>query len=183
MTTLHPTRSNRGPIRRVPVWAIVVVGILVGALLVGAGLLLTNGGDDDAPAAKATPTCTPQPADTTPPAGKTAVNVYNATARAGLARDTADALALRSFTVGDVANDPNKATITGTAVVRYVPGATAQARWVAAQVPAATMQQVAAKGRKGAAKVDLVVGSGYTALATPAQATAAFTASAPRTGC
>jgi hypothetical protein len=162
---------------------VVVVGVLVGALLVGAGLLLTNGKDDDSPSAAATPTCT-QVADTAtaPPTAPVTINVYNSTSRAGLARDTADALEGRGFKIAAVANDPKKATIAGTAVVRHVSTALEQARWAAAQVPGSTLQQVAATGRKGA-KVDVVIGAGYTTLATPAEAQAAFVASGPKTGC
>ena len=53
------------------------------------------------PAAGATAAALPKPAQIT-------VNVYNATTRTGLAKDTADELRKRGFKIGDVGNAPAK---------------------------------------------------------------------------
>jgi hypothetical protein len=182
MTSLQPTPS-RSFFRRIPVWAVAVVAALLGLLLIGAGLLIT--GRDDKVAAPPAPTCTPSPpapSATVPPTAAVDVNVYNATERAGLARDTADALEDRGFKAGAVANDPKKAKIAGTAVIRHVADAEDDARWVAAQVDGATLTVVPASGRTGA-DVDLVIGAGFTQLAPEPAALAAFAASAPQTTC
>jgi hypothetical protein len=96
------------------------------------------------------------------------VNVYNATTRHGLARETSIEMTHRGFRIGAVANDPLNKIIPASAEVRYGPAGAAAAKVVAAQVPSPTMVRDARKG----AVVDLVVGDGYTALLTPAQAKA-----------
>ena len=68
------------------------------------------------------------------PAEKVKVNVYNATSRAGLASDTANALKRRGFRIGKVANDPTNRKVTGEAEVRHGPKGKAAARTVGAQV-------------------------------------------------
>ncbi|RKN07197.1 LytR family transcriptional regulator [Streptomyces radicis] len=73
-------------------------------------------GDDDggrAPraqaGARAGEDCTPaSTAERLPEPAAITVNVFNATARTGLAQDTADALAERGFTIGEVANAPEE---------------------------------------------------------------------------
>jgi hypothetical protein len=187
VTTLRPTRSEGGPLRRIPMWVLVVAAALVGVLLIGAGLLLTNGSSSkvqQTPVA-ATPTCTPKAPSasaTKPPTQQITVNVYNSPDRVGLASETAGELDGRGFAVDKITNDPEKADITGTAVVRFVPGNRTAARWVAAQVPGATIVKVPAAGHAGA-KVDLVLGQGFDALATETDAKAAFAASVPTPTC
>ena len=95
-----------------------------------------------------------------------------------VAADTAEAMEARAFKVDEVDNDPEKATVSGTAEVRYVGKSEVNARWVAAQVAGATVVKVAAQGHPGA-KVDLVIGEQFDALASTAEATTAFAASAP----
>lgn len=177
MTTLQPTPSRR----RMPRWAVVTVAAVLGVALIGGGLLLTTTGGDDSPAASPTPTCTPTAV--APPA-KVAINVYNATDRAGLAASTADELATRGFVVDLVDNDPTGADVTGTAEIRFVGAASAApARWAAAQVPLAPAPtKVAARGHDGA-KVDLVIGDDFDGLATTEEARVAFAASAPAPAC
>jgi LytR cell envelope-related transcriptional attenuator len=154
--------------------AATVAALIVGVVVGWFGHSLRN--HHKASAAKAevcvTHTSTPVAAGPVPKASTVTVNVYNATARAGLARTTGAELATRQFNVANVANDPLKATIAGSAVVRYGPKGLAQARLVAAQVPGATLL----KDNRTDATVDLVIGNGFQAVATPAQVTAALNA-------
>jgi LytR cell envelope-related transcriptional attenuator len=197
MTTLHPSRGDgrRGPLRSV---VAVVLALAVG---LGAGWYL--GGRDKATTATApssTPSCqrtsasstshTPSPTGTRRPTASGAahatakpvtlpapntitVNVYNATTRRGLARTTSLEMSSRGFTVGQVANDPLNRVIPAPAEVRYGPRGVLAARVVAAQVPDPRMVRDARKN----ATVDLVLGEGFTALNTPAQAQAQLIAS------
>ena len=183
MTQLRPTPSRR-VWGRIPRWALVATITVLGLALIGAGLVLSRSGGSTK-AATPTPTCTPTPAPgaTTPPTTAIRINVYNATARAGLARFTADKLAGRGFTIDTVANDPTQSTVNGTAIVRYVSGTASPARWVAAQVPNATLVKVSGVARLTTAKIDLVIGTKYRNLAPPADAAAAYAASAPTKPC
>lgn len=65
----------------------------------GAGKVAEEAGQGDCPNAPPTRADLPEPEAIT-------VNVYNATTRQGLAQQTADALAARGFTIGEVANAP-----------------------------------------------------------------------------
>jgi hypothetical protein len=101
------------------------------------------------------------------------VNVYNATDRRGLAAKVAGQLERRGFDVRKVDNDPLGRTVTGAAEVRHGDDGAAAARTVAAQVgPVVAVPD----GRPGGS-VDLVVGTGFTALVAPAEAAAALSPS------
>jgi len=103
------------------------------------------------------------------------LNVYNSTNRNGLAAATAAELKKRGFMIAKVTNDPLKANLTVAAEVR---GAVAPAmRMVAAEVAGA---QLHADTRTDGS-VDLVLGTGFTALANPDQVAAALAASSPST--
>jgi LytR cell envelope-related transcriptional attenuator len=107
------------------------------------------------------PTCIPAlPADAPAPAD-IRLNVYNATARNGLASSTAGALRERGFAILDVANDPTGKTITGTAEVRAGADNSAAAAVVVVQVAGAVF--VADNRTDGT--VDLVVGDAFIELA------------------
>jgi cytoskeletal protein RodZ len=111
------------------------------------------------------------------------VNVYNATTRKGLAKTTSGELAARGFHTGKVTNDPSKKIIAAAAEIRYGPAGAEAAKVVAAQVIGAVLVP---DNRKDGS-VDFVLGEGYAALATPAQASAAIAAlgtpSASPSGC
>ncbi len=111
------------------------------------------------------------------------VNVYNATTRKGLAKTTSVELAARGFRTGKVANDPSKKIIAAAAEIRYGTAGAEAAKVVAAQVIGAVLVP---DNRKDGS-VDFVLGEGYAALATPAQASAAIAAlgtpSASPSGC
>ena len=98
------------------------------------------------------------------------VNVYNATTRSGLALTTSLQLGSRGFKIGKVANDPAKKIIAASAEIRYGPSGLVEAKVVAAQVIGAVM----VPDHRKDATVDLVLGDGYVALASPQQAAAAL---------
>jgi hypothetical protein len=98
------------------------------------------------------------------------VNVYNATARQGLAAQVAGELRARGFAVSQVANDPLHTTFAGPAEVRAGPAGANQLRVIMAQVAGG----VAQTDTRQDASVDLVLGDGFQALRDPAQANAAL---------
>ena len=98
------------------------------------------------------------------------VNVYNSTTRSGLAARVAALLRARGFVVVKVANDPLRRHVTGVAELRHSDRGVAPARTVAAHVGAV----VDVPDSRKDATVDVVVGSGFVALRTPAQAAAAL---------
>lgn len=126
------------------------------------------------PAAGATAVVFPKPAQIT-------VNVYNATTRTGLAKDTADELKKRGFKIGNVGNAPAKfdQKVKGTAILLGPATALKTSLPVlATQVTAADQRTEA--GRKGTA-VDLIIGNAFKSLTPQATAAKAITAlSAPK---
>ena len=145
----------------------VLVLLVVGAGLVAAGLYLDVIGGTS----KKVDVVSPTPCSTTPPAlvpGRVKVNVYNATGRAGLAASTSTELRLRGFVIGAVANDPARAKVKGTALIRHGRKGAAAAKLVAAQVPGAKP----AIDKRTTAVVDLVLGDTFKTLGpTPSAAT------------
>lgn len=112
--------------------------------------------------------CAPTAREAAAPAPAT-VNVYNATARAGIAAATARLVRGHGFPVGAVRNDPVGKPVAEPAVVRFGPGGEATAQQVLALVGGA----VPVKDARGDDSVDLVLGDGFTALASlPAAAPA-----------
>jgi len=105
-----------------------------------------------------------------PAAAQIKLNVYNSTNRHGLAATTATALKKRGFTIGSVTNDPLKANLTAAAEVRGASANAAAMHVVAAEVVGAELH---ADGRADNS-VDLVLGAGFTALASPDQVSAAL---------
>ncbi|HEU5355293.1 MAG TPA: LytR C-terminal domain-containing protein [Actinocrinis sp.] len=100
------------------------------------------------------------------------VNVYNSTDRHGLAATTAAQLKQRGFTVLKVTNDPLKANLTVPAQIRGATGDTAAMHVVAAEVAGSQLKPDA----RTDGTVDLVLGTGFTALASPDQVSAALKA-------
>lgn len=105
---------------------------------------------------------------------KFTLNVYNSTQRHGLAANTAAQLKLRGFVIGQVTNDPLKSNLTVAAQVRGGKAQAAEERQVAAEVPGAQIQT----DSRNDPSVDLVLGSGFTSLASTQQVTAALQAAA-----
>ncbi|ELS54498.1 LytR C-terminal domain-containing protein [Streptomyces viridochromogenes] len=122
----------------------------------------------------ATPSAT-SPAALPKPGGIT-VNVFNATTRSGLARQTADELKKRGFKIGDVGNADKKydKKVKGTGIL-LGPAASLNTSLpvLATQLTAAELRTDAA--RKGA-DVDLILGNGFKELTKKADADKALTA-------
>ncbi|MFC9926640.1 LytR C-terminal domain-containing protein [Streptomyces sp. NPDC127190] len=110
-----------------------------------------------------------------PEPGQITVNVYNATKRTGLAKDTADALKKRGFKIGDVGNAGKEydKKVKGTGILLGPAGARNTSLPVLATQLAAAEQRV--DGRKGA-DLDLIIGDGFKGLAKPADAQQALAA-------
>lgn len=95
------------------------------------------------------------------------VNVYNATARPGLAANTASALRDRGFTIGETANDPVDRAIPGIAEIRASSATTPGVLLLIQYVPGAT---IVPDGRTGDS-VDLVTGETFGQLVDPVSLT------------
>jgi hypothetical protein len=178
-----PFRSRTKRRRRRMIMAGAAGLVLVGAGAYGVGSLIgapsqasaagsCSAKANDAAAADAAladaQTVTVSVAGQLPAAAQIKLNVYNSTNRRGLAAAAATVLKQRGFAVGKVTNDPLKANLTGAAEVR---GASANAlamRVVAAEVIGSALR---ADGRTDGT-VDLVLGAGFTALASPDQVSA-----------
>jgi hypothetical protein len=172
-----PTRRRRGHNRRLKVLVAIALVLAVGAG--GWWWLNRDSRPDTATTRRTCPSVAPAP--TIVPAAAVKLNVFNGTARKGLASLVAEALKKRGFVVLKVANDPLKRRVTGLAEVRSGPAGKDAARTVTAQVGPV----VALPDQRKDASVDLVIGSKFAALRTPAQATAALKPTpAPRpSGC
>jgi hypothetical protein len=107
-------------------------------------------------------------------AAKFTLNVYNSTQRHGLAANTAAQLKLRGFVIGQVTNDPLKANLSISAQVRGSKSQAAEERQVAAEVPGAQIQT----DSRNDPSVDLVLGTGFSALASTQQVSSALQAAA-----
>jgi hypothetical protein len=105
------------------------------------------------------------------------LNVYNSTNRNGLAAGTASLLKQRGFVIGKVTNDPLKADLTIPAEVRGAAASTQAMRIVAAEVAGSRLRT----DTRADGTVDLVLGTGFTALASPDQVSAALASPTPGT--
>ncbi|TGB10436.1 LytR C-terminal domain-containing protein [Streptomyces sp. MZ04] len=164
-------RRNRGRRRIV----LAVVASVVAAGLVGWGtlqLIDVFTGGDTATAAGSRADCDPKEARSAkapapkplPKPGQITVNVFNATPRGGLAKDTADELKKRGFAIGKVGN-ATKAydkKVKGTGILLGAKTATDTAIPVLGTQLAGTEQRTDA--RKGG-EVDLILGTQFKDLA------------------
>ncbi|WP_093780946.1 LytR C-terminal domain-containing protein [Streptomyces sp. yr375] len=104
------------------------------------------------------------------------VNVFNATTRSGLAKTTADELRRRGFKIGEVGNASKQydKKVAGTGIL-LGPAASLNT-----SLPVLATQLAAAERRTDAARtgpaVDLIIGTGFKALTSQADATKALTA-------
>ncbi len=173
---MRPPR-RRGRIVAALIAAVVVLGLFGWGALQLFHVFRGDDGDTKANAASSNrPSCSPSPVPThtgkpTPlpqPAGVT-LNVYNATARGGLAKTTADDLASRGFKVAKFANapDPYNAKVTASALVVAGPAGEAAAREAGTQVAGS---QVKIDPKRKGKTVDLMIGNAFARLASPADA-------------
>ncbi|HEV2640537.1 MAG TPA: LytR C-terminal domain-containing protein [Actinocrinis sp.] len=167
--TYVPFRSRTRRRRRAAVAAALGV-VVLGAGLYGVVTLVVSPAPTSTTAACPAGTARPAGATATvlPSPGQITVNVYNSTARNGLAATTANLLKERGFTIGKVTNDPLKANLTVPAQVRGGVAGSTDMRVLAAEVSGAQMQPDSRTDNS----VDLVLGAGFTALTAPDQVTA-----------
>jgi hypothetical protein len=103
------------------------------------------------------------------------VNVLNAGDVAGKAGEVATTLESRAFVIGNKENDRSGNEVTGVGEIRFGPGRDALARFVAVQLPGATLRP----DTRADATIDLVIGPDFAGLASPEAVQAALT---PPTG-
>ncbi|WP_344074575.1 LytR C-terminal domain-containing protein [Streptomyces crystallinus] len=171
---------RRGRLLLAAVAAVVALG------LIGWGtiqLIDVFGGSDDAKKKTAaakhdcpTPSASPSTATAAaalPKPGQITVNVYNATPRGGLAKETADELKKRGFAIGKVGNAPEEydKKVTGNGILLGAPGATRGAFSVLGTQLKGAAQKV--DGRTSP-DVDLILGSSFQALDPAQQASTAL---------
>ncbi|WP_344054170.1 LytR C-terminal domain-containing protein [Streptomyces thermoalcalitolerans] len=129
-------------------------------------------------APKAAPTASPSPASaarTLPKPGQITVNVLNATARTGLAKQTADELKKRGFRIGRVDNATKEfdKKVKGTGILL------GSASSMNTSLPVLATQLAGAERRADARKgadVDLIIGDGFKQLTAQAAADKALAA-------
>lgn len=144
-------------------------------LLVGASaayLMNRRAAPGPAAAARACPSPVPS-APALPAPDQVHLSLLNGTSRLDLAKQVGGLLAARGFVVTSEGNAP--AALAGASVVSYGPGALAAATTLAEHVVGA---RVAADPRAARGAVQLVLGSAYSRLATPAEVLAAQSAGA-----
>lgn len=173
---------RRGRLLLAAVAAVVALG------LIGWGtiqLIDVFGGSDDAKkeTAGAKHDCAPSPSPSTATAAAAAlpkpaqitVNVYNATPRGGLAKETADELKKRGFAIGKVGNAPEEydKKVTGNGILLGAPGATRGAFSVLGTQLKGAAQKTDARTTPD---VDLILGSTFQTLDPAQQAATALSA-------
>ncbi|MEU6538975.1 LytR C-terminal domain-containing protein [Streptomyces sp. NPDC047000] len=174
----------RPPRRRGRFVFIVVAGVAVLGVLGWGTLQLIDvftGGGRTASAASVKSGCagkaspSPTVAAVLPKPGQITVNVFNATARSGLAKGTADELKKRGFKIGEVGNAAKEydKKVTGSAVLLGPLSSLKSALPVlGTQVGGAELRTDARKG----ADVDLIIGDAFKTLDKKASADQALTA-------
>lgn len=144
--------------------------------------VFTSGGKASAAGPKAdcgtaaTPSATATAPAALPKPGKITVNVFNATTRSGLAKQTADELKKRGFKIGDVGNATKEfdKKVKGTGLL-LGPAASLNTSLPVLATQLGTAERRTDAARKGAA-VDLIIGNGFKELTKKADADKALTA-------
>jgi hypothetical protein len=188
-------RMRARPRRRRNVLVVIAAAVLVGLLSFGTLQLVGvfTAEDDEGTGTASAEAGASRPGDCAPPAedpdhpdlpavlpkpAAITVNVYNATTRTGLAQDTADALAMRGFVIGEVANAP--AELDGKVEEPGLLLSTTRAADSGAVAVVGTHLDGAETGdpkpEGGPAEVDLVLGKAFKALLSPQEAAAALDA-------
>ncbi|WP_434592102.1 LytR C-terminal domain-containing protein [Streptomyces sp. A5-4] len=132
--------------------------------------------DDCKPSApEASPATSTTSAKALPKPGKIKVNVYNATPRGGLAKETADELKKRGFAIGKVGNAPTEydKKVKGTGILLGAP------KDVAGVLPVLGTQLKKAEQKADArtgTEVDMILGTAFKKLDTKKDADAALAA-------
>lgn len=142
----------------------------------GGGRTATAAGPKADCATKASPSATATSAASVPEPAQITVNVYNATPRSGLAKDTADELQKRGFKIGDVGNASKEfdKKIKGTGIL-LGPSSSLNSSLPVLATQLASAERRTDAGRKGA-DVDLIIGDGFKTLTAKADADKALAA-------
>jgi hypothetical protein len=157
--------------------AITLLALVV--VVVGAALLSWRNVTDPTTSNGATgPTCAPRAPSEAPTPSDIVLNVYNATARDGVAADVAEKMAERGFTIGDVANDPLSGNVESSAQVRTSPEHQSWASVVMGHVASAEF----VPDERSSDTVDLVIGGEFEKLVPAKEATPFSSASLPPCG-
>lgn len=171
---------RRKHVRRRQAWSFTALVLVVGLLgLGGAGVVqgwwawpFGQGGDGRA--GEGSNVC-PTPSSTLSAPAATQVQVLNATQRRGLAADVAAQLGQRGYKIAGIGNDDSGVAVAEPAQVRHGPEGVLQAQTVAINIPGAVLVD---DGRPGN-QVELALGEGFAALATPEEVAAALAPVAP----
>ncbi|MDO0913635.1 LytR C-terminal domain-containing protein [Streptomyces sp. DT2A-34] len=175
-------RRRRGRLVAAAVASVAVLGMIGWGTLQLIDLFTGGGGKASAAGTKAgcgtraTPSATPTATGPLPEPAKITVNVFNATTRSGLAKQTADELKKRGFKIGDVGNATKQfdKKVKGTGLLLGPDSALDTSLPVlATQLGNAEYRAEAA--RKGTA-VDLIIGDKFKGLTKKADADKALTA-------
>lgn len=148
-----PTEARERRRRAAVTLVIVLLGLFFAAWF---ALSYASAGDKAKPAPSTTSTtdaCRLAPKDVT-------VNVYNATARDGLAAKVGEQLTSRGFQVKTVANDPKRRELDGVGEIRFGTKGADAAQLVKAHATGVTE----ARDQRQRTTVDLVLGDGFTSL-------------------
>jgi hypothetical protein len=165
-------RTDRPPVRprsgRRPLPPLIFLLVLA---LVGLAVWWNAIGDDtDRRKAQAAACATVEAAPPSLDPTTITVRVFNATDEAGLAQKVAEDLKNRGFTIAEVANDPSGREVTGTGEIRYGRRGEDAAAYLGVYLPQGGEYQ----DIRADAKVDLVIGPEFSALATPEEVAAAL---------
>ncbi|MEU4150498.1 LytR C-terminal domain-containing protein [Streptomyces sp. NPDC026659] len=160
---MRPPR-RRGRLVAAAVGSVAALGLVGWGTLQLVDVFTGNRHTSDAASAACLKKASPVPVKALPKPGTITVNVYNATTRAGLAKQTADELKKRGFKIGDVGNagkDFDK-KVKGTGVL--LGPATA----LDTSLPVLGTQLTGAERRTDAARknatLDLIIGDGFKTL-------------------
>lgn len=164
---------RRKRVRRRQGWSFAVLVLLVGLIGLGGAGVVQGWWEwpfgRDGEAGETAGRC-PTPTSTLAAPAATQVQVLNATDRRGLASDVAAQLTQRGYTVAGIGNDDSGVPVPEPAQVRHGPEGLLQAQTVAINVPGAVLVD---DGRPGT-QVEIALGEGFAALATPEEVAAAL---------
>jgi hypothetical protein len=159
--------SSRRTRRPIPALVFLLVLALI-ALAVWFNVLSDEKRKDEARAAACSSAVAAVPESVDP--ATVTINVLNASDVAGRAATVAESLRSRGFTIGNTENDRSGNEVTGVGQLRFGPGKQELARFVAVQLPGVELLQ----DTRADATLDLAIGPGFAALASPEAVAAAL---------
>lgn len=165
---LTPTSHRRRRRRRVP-W--LLVGLLVVLAVAAAVYVLVFRHAGPATLTQRCRTPAPSHSATAPSPAAISVRVLNSTKRDNLAHQVAGVLGQRGFVVTQVGNAADPSPLPGAAELRYGSAGAAAAKVLAVQLPTVALVPDA----RADASVDLVLGTAFDRLRTPAEVAAVAT--------